>query len=282
MNDDPKIRFLIVDDHQSIRKLCMTVGASLGFDCREADSAEAALAFLETDSPDIVLADLMMPNMSGLEFLPRVKQMLPRSETAIMTGHGSIETAVQAMRLGAYDYITKPFRIEELKLLLQRMEEKVRLVAENQFLRDRVNTEMELNGIVGSSTKIQDVMRMVARLKDTRTPVLIAGESGTGKELVARAIHYRGSYAKRPFVAVDCGSLVPTLIESELFGYEKGAFTGANRSKDGLFQTANGGSIFSMKSASFPWNSRPSCCACFRKRKCGPWAATRSSRLTCA
>src|SRR6266851_4567987 len=244
MTNDPKIRFLIVDDHQSIRKLCMTVGASLGFDCREAESAEAALAFLETDSPDIVLADLMMPNMSGLEFLPRVKQMLPRSETAIMTGHGSIETAVQAMRLGAYDYITKPFRIEELKLLLQRMEEKIKLVAENQFLRERVSAEMELNGIVGSSSKIQDVLRMIARLKDTRAPVLIVGESGTGKELVARAIHYRGSFAKRPFVAVDCGSLVPTLIESELFGYEKGAFTGALKTKSGLFQTADGGTIF--------------------------------------
>ena len=128
--------------------------------------------------------------------------------------------------------------------LLQRMEEKVKLVAENQFLRERVNTEMELNGIVGSSSKIQDVLRMVARLKDTRTPVLITGESGTGKELVARAIHYRGSFAKRPFVAVDCGSLVPTLIESELFGYEKGAFTGANRSKEGLFEAANAGTIF--------------------------------------
>src|SRR5437899_1084194 len=244
MTDDLRARFLIVDDHQSIRKLCMTVGSSLGFHCMEAESAEAALAYLETDSPDIVLGDLMMPNMSGLEFLPRVKQMLPRTEIAIMTGHGSIETAVQAMKLGAYDYITKPFRIEELKLLLQRMEEKVKLVAENQFLRERVNTEMELNGIVGSSSKIQDVLRMVARLKDTRTPVLITGESGTGKELVARAIHYRGSFAKRPFVAVDCGSLVPTLIESELFGYEKGAFTGANRSKEGLFQAANAGTIF--------------------------------------
>jgi two-component system response regulator AtoC len=147
------------------------------------------------------------------------------------------------MRLGAYDYITKPFRVEELKLLLQRMQEKVSLVAENQFLRDRVTAEMELHGIVGSSSKIQDVLRMVARLKDTRTPVLITGESGTGKELVARAIHYRGSYAKRPFVAVDCGSLVPTLIESELFGYEKGAFTGAMRSKEGLFQAASGGTI---------------------------------------
>jgi two-component system response regulator AtoC len=244
MSEQFKLRFLIVDDHQSIRKLCMTVGASLGFECREAESGEAALALLETESPDIVLADLMMPNMTGLEFLPRVKEILPRAEIAIMTGHGSIETAVQAMKLGAYDYITKPFRIEELKLLLQRMQEKVNLVAENSFLRERVSTEMELNGIVGSSTKIQDVLRMVARLKDTRTPVLITGESGTGKELVARAIHYRGSFAKRPFVAVDCGSLVPTLIESELFGYEKGAFTGALKSKDGLFQAASGGTIF--------------------------------------
>ncbi len=244
MIENAKIRFLIVDDHPSIRKLCMTVGASVGFDCMEAESGEVALAQLENDSPDIILTDLMMPNMSGLEFLPRVKQLLPRAEIAIMTGHGSIETAVQAMKLGAYDYITKPFRVEELKLLLQRMAEKVSLVAENQFLRDRVSTEMELNGIVGSSHKIQDVMRMVARLKDTRTPVLITGESGTGKELVARAIHYRGLLAKRPFVAVDCGSLVPTLVESELFGYEKGAFTGALRSKEGLFQSANGGTIF--------------------------------------
>src|SRR5437588_1487967 len=244
MTDDLRARFLIVDDHQSIRKLCMTVGSSLGFQCMEADSGESALACLETDSPDMILADLMMPHMTGLEFLSRTRQMLPRTEIAIMTGHGSIETAVQAMKLGAYDYITKPFRIEELRLLLQRMEEKVKLVAENQFLRDRVSTEMELNGIIGSSSKIQDVLRMVARLKDTRTPVLIAGESGTGKELVARAIHFRGAFAKRPFVAVDCGALVPTLIESELFGYEKGAFTGAHKSKEGLFQTASGGAIF--------------------------------------
>jgi DNA-binding NtrC family response regulator len=244
MSHDLRVKFLIVDDHQSIRKLCTTVGSSLGFDCREAESAESALACLENDAPDIVVADLMMPNMTGLEFLPRVKELLPRCEIAIMTGHGSIETAVQAMKLGAYDYITKPFRIEELKLLLQRMEEKVKLVVENQFLRDRVNAEMELSGIVGSSSKIQDVLRMVARLKDTRAPVLITGESGTGKELVARAIHYRGAFAKRPFVAVDCGSLVPTLMESELFGYEKGAFTGALRSKEGLFQTAHGGTIF--------------------------------------
>jgi DNA-binding NtrC family response regulator len=149
------------------------------------------------------------------------------------------------MKLGAYDYISKPFSpLEELRLFLRRMAEKIRLVEENQFLRERMDTETELHGIVGASTKIQDVLRMISRLKDTRTPVLIAGESGTGKELVARAIHFRGPFANRPFVAVDCGSLVPTLIESELFGYEKGAFTGALKSKTGLFQSANGGTIF--------------------------------------
>src|SRR3954453_30394 len=244
MSEDFRIRFLIVDDQQSIRKLCMTIGSSLGFSCAEAESAEAALTYLEANAADIVLVDLKMANMGGLEVLGTLKKMLPRTEVAIMTGYGSVETAVQAMRLGAYDYITKPFRVEEMKLVLQRMAEKVRLVAENQFLLEQVRTQMELNGIVGSSARIQDVLRMVARLKDTRTPVLITGESGTGKELVARAIHFGGVYAKRPFVAVDCGSLVPTLIESELFGYEKGAFTGAIRTKAGLFQHADGGTIF--------------------------------------
>lgn len=241
---DGSFHLMIVDDQQSIRKLCTTIGGGMGLRCTEADSAETALARLDDEAPEMILADLMMPNMSGLDFLSEVKRMLPNTEIAIMTGHGSIESAVQAMRLGAYDYITKPFRIEELKLLLQRMREKVELITENLFLRERVNADTDLNGIVGSSAKIQDVLRLIARLKDTRTPVLISGESGTGKELVARAIHYRGHYSKRPFVAVDCGSLVPTLIESELFGYEKGAFTGASKSKEGLFQSANGGTIF--------------------------------------
>ena len=245
MSDDLRIRLLIVDDEQSIRRLCMTVGEALGYTCMEANSGESALALLEEQPAHMILTDMVMPNMSGIEFLEKVKKLLPRSEIAVMTGHGSVETAVQAMKLGAYDYISKPFSpLEELRLFLRRMAEKVQLVEENQFLRERVDTESDLHGIVGSSAKIQDVLRMISRLKDTRTPVLISGESGTGKELVARAIHFRGSFANRPFVAVDCGSLVPTLIESELFGYEKGAFTGALRSKTGLFQSANGGTIF--------------------------------------
>jgi DNA-binding NtrC family response regulator len=188
---------------------------------------------------------MVMPHMSGLEFLEKVKKLLPRTEVAVMTGHGSIETAVQAMKLGAYDYISKPFSpLEELRLFLRRMAEKIRLVEENEFLRQRMDSETAVHGIIGSSARIQEVLRMVSRLKDTRTPVLIYGESGTGKELVARAMHFRGAFGSRPFVAVDCGSLVPTLIESELFGYEKGAFTGALKSKQGLFQAADGGTIF--------------------------------------
>ncbi len=244
MSDELKTRLLVVDDEQSIRRLCMTIGSTLGFACAEAESAEAALALLDREIPDLVLTDLKLPTLSGVELLRQIKTLLPRTEIAIMTGHGSIESAVDAMKLGAYDYIEKPFRVEKMRLLLQRMAEKVRLVTENQFLRERVNTEESLDGIIGTSANIQDVLRMISRLKDTRTPVLISGESGTGKELVARAIHFRGTMAQTPFVAVDCGSLVPTLMESELFGYEKGAFTGATKTKTGLFQAANGGTIF--------------------------------------
>jgi DNA-binding NtrC family response regulator len=244
MSEANKTRLLVVDDEQSIRRLCMTIGTTLGYVCAEAESAEAALARVESDAPDLILTDLKLPTMSGVELLKQSKQLLPHTEVAIMTGHGSIESAVDAMKLGAYDYIEKPFRVEKMRLLLQRMAEKVRLVTENEFLRERVTTEENLDGMIGTSANIQDVLRMISRLKDTRTPVLISGESGTGKELAARAIHFRGSMAKTPFVAVDCGSLVPTLMESELFGYEKGAFTGATKTKAGLFQAANGGAIF--------------------------------------
>src|SRR6267143_854776 len=205
MTQDFRIRLLIVDDEQTIRRLCITVGESLGFFCLEAESGDAALALLEEQPVHMVLTDMVMPRMSGIEFLEQVKRKYPRIEVAVMTGHGSVETAVQAMKLGAYDYISKPFApLDELRLFL----------------------------------------RLISRLKDTRTPVLISGESGTGKELVARALHFRGAMANLPFVAVDCGSLVPTLIESELFGYEKGAFTGALRSKQGLLQSADTGTIF--------------------------------------
>src|SRR5712675_1782989 len=242
--EDARIRLLVVDDEQTIRRLCMTVGGGLGYLCSEAESAEAVLAQIPATMPDIVIADLRLPNLSGAELLRQIKSRLPATEVVIMTGHGSIESAVEAMKSGAYDYIQKPFRVEELRMLLRRMEEKIRLVQENKVLRERVETDQQLDGIIGESANIREVLRMIGRLKDTWTPVLICGESGTGKELVARAIHYRGAFAQRPFVAVDCGALVPTLMESDLFGYAKGAFTGAAKSRMGLFQAADGGTIF--------------------------------------
>src|ERR1700676_2307264 len=244
MSEEMKTRLLVVDDDELIRRLCRTIGNTLGYVCAEAESAEAALARLESDTPDLLLTDLKLPNMSGVELLKQTRALLPHTEVAIMTGHGSIESAVDAMKLGAYDYIEKPFRVEKMRLLLQRMAEKVRLVTENEYLHERVATEENLDGIIGSAANIQDVLRMISRLKDTRTPVLISGESGTGKRLAAREIHFCRTLAQTSFVAVDGGSLVPTLMESELFGYEKGAFTGAMKTKAGLFQAANGGTIF--------------------------------------
>jgi two-component system, NtrC family, response regulator AtoC len=280
VSEDLRIRLLIVDDEQSIRRLCVTVGEALGFVCLEAASGETALALLEEQPAHMILTDMVMPHMSGLEFLEKVKKMLPRTEVAVMTGHGSVETAVQAMKLGAYDYISKPFSpLEELRLFLRRMAEKVRLVEENQFLRDRMDTETQLHGIVGTSAKIQDVLRMVSRLKDTRTPVLITGESGTGKELVARAIHFRGSFASRPFVAVDCGSLVPTLIESELFGYEKGAFTGALKARTGLFQSANGGTIFLDEIGELPLEMQAKLLRVLQEKEVRPVGSNQRSKV---
>jgi DNA-binding NtrC family response regulator len=280
VSEDLRIRLLIVDDEQSIRRLCVTVGEALGFVCLEAASGETALALLEEQPAHMILTDMVMPQMSGLEFLEKVKKMLPRTEVAVMTGHGSVETAVQAMKLGAYDYISKPFSpLEELRLFLRRMAEKVRLVEENQFLRDRMDTETQLHGIVGTSAKIQDVLRMVSRLKDTRTPVLITGESGTGKELVARAIHFRGSFASRPFVAVDCGSLVPTLIESELFGYEKGAFTGALKARTGLFQSADGGTIFLDEIGELPLEMQAKLLRVLQEKEVRPVGSNQRSKV---
>src|SRR5205809_6590987 len=196
MSDEMKTRLLVVDDEQSIRRLCMTIGTTLGYVCAEAESAEAALARLDSDTPDLLLTDLKLPNMSGVDLLKETKRLLPHAEIAIMTGHGSIESAVDAMKLGAYDYIEKPFRVEKMRLLLQRMSEKAHLVTENEFLRERVTAADNLDGIIGRSSHIQDELRMISRLKYTRTLLLISVENSTGKKLEAPALHFRGSMAQ--------------------------------------------------------------------------------------
>jgi DNA-binding NtrC family response regulator len=245
MSSDFPITLLVIEVDSAVRMLCRETGEALGFRCSEAIYGAIALSAIPSLSPDIVLTGLNLPDMTGVELLRQIKIMLPRTEVAILTGYGNVDSAVQAIRIGAYHYLTKPLHPAELQLMLQRIEEKVRLARENEYLRNRVRNDQELTEITGASRKIHDVVRMIARLKDTRTPVFITGEKGTGKELVARAIHFRGPLAKRPFVVVDCGALDPMQAEVELFGSAHGRASGEiAATKPGRFQTSHEGTIF--------------------------------------
>jgi len=238
------LNLLIVDDERSIREACREIAQSLGFSAYIADSAEQAFRVLEVQPFDVVLLDLRLPGAGGLDALRRIKERRPDALVIVVTGYGTVQSAVQAMKNGAYDYVTKPFSVDELKLLLDRVSNHLKLKTENRMLREKVKSKQGFGGIVGRAPEMEKLYRIIAKAANSIHPVLILGESGTGKEMVARSIHYAGPYRDKPFIPVDCGSLVPTLIESELFGYVKGAFTGANQSKDGLMAMAEGGTIF--------------------------------------
>ena len=238
------LNLLIVDDERSIREACREVAHSLGFSAYIAESAEQAYRLLDMQTFDAVLLDLRLPGTGGLDALRRIKDRRPDAVVIVVTGYGTVQSAVQAMKNGAYDYVTKPFSVDELKLLLDRVASHLKLKSENRMLREKVKSKQGFGGIVGRAPEMEKLYRIIAKAANSIHPVLILGESGTGKEMVARSIHYSGPYRDRPFIPVDCGSLVPTLIESELFGYVKGAFTGANHSKDGLMAMAEGGTIF--------------------------------------
>jgi two-component system response regulator HydG len=235
---------LVVDDQEVIRELCGEIATSLGFRVSMAPDGQAALQNLEADHVDILLTDLKMPGMSGLDLLERVKEVSPLTEVVIMTAFATVPSAVQAMRLGAYDYLTKPFNTEEVGLLLERLVAKLDLENENRVLREQLRQGGGFGGLLGTSPPMQKLFKLISKVSQNHYPVLIQGESGTGKELVARSIHDKGPLANKPFLPIDCGSLVPTLIESELFGYVRGAFTGAVHSKQGLLEAAQGGSVF--------------------------------------
>jgi DNA-binding NtrC family response regulator len=238
------LNLLIIDDERSIREACREVAQSLGFAAYVADSAEHAYRMLDSQSFDAVLLDLRLPGVGGLEALRRIKERRPDAVVIVVTGFGTVQSAVQAMKNGAYDYVTKPFSVDELKLLLERVTSHLKLKTENRLLREKVKSKQGYGGIIGRAPEMEKLYRMIAKAANSAHPVLILGESGTGKEMVARSIHYSGPFRDKPFIPVDCGSLVPTLIESELFGYVKGAFTGANQTKDGLLALAEGGTIF--------------------------------------
>jgi len=235
---------LIVDDEQATRELCAAVANQTGLSAITVSSAEQALNVLEQRGVDVLLADLKLPGMGGIELLKRVSELYPQVSVIVLTQYGTIDSAIEAGRIGARDYITKPFRVDELRARLDRAVQAVDLQEENRQLREQLHTQVAFGSFIGASEKMRRVYRMIEKVAPRNYSVLILGESGTGKELVARAVHLSSSRKDRPFVPVDCSAITPTLIESELFGYVKGAFTGAMQSKRGLLETASGGTLF--------------------------------------
>ena len=251
-NDAGAVWVLIVDDQEMVRGVCEEVILSLGHRALMADSAIRALEIIEQQQVDIVIADIKMSGMSGIELLEQIKTSNPQIEVVIMTGYATVPSAVQAMKLGAIDYITKPFSAEEIRLVVERLVQTLELKEENRYLREQLRSRSRFGTLVGQSQKMQHVFKLIQRVAVSRSPVLILGESGTGKELVARSIHENGPSQGKPFIPVDCGALAPTLIESELFGYVRGAFTGAVRNREGLLQSAHGGTLFLDEIAELP------------------------------
>jgi len=238
------ISVLIVEDEDATRNLCRDVVVGAGLHARTAATTEEALEALEQHPVDIVITDLRIPQMGGLELLKHIREVYPQTAVMVLTQYGTIESAVEATRMGAVDYVTKPFHIPELRGKLDRVVRLLEVDQENRILREQLRTRPGFGGLIGTSTKMQRVYRLIEKVSQHNYPVLILGESGTGKELVARSIHFSGSRKNKPFVPVDCSALVPTLIESELFGYVKGAFTGAMHAKTGLMESAGSGTLF--------------------------------------
>jgi len=237
-------RVLVVDDEKSMRDLLAINLEKQGYEVAVADDGEAALEALRRDTYDAVITDLRMPRVDGLGVLRAAKERSAETAVIVITAVGSTETAVEAMKLGAYDYITKPFKLDEINLVVHRALERKRLVDENLSLRRLLETQHRFDNIVGKSPRMLEVFDTIRKIADSPSTVMITGESGTGKELVARAIHFNGSRRARPFVSVNCGAIPEGLMESELFGHVKGAFTGAVANKVGLFSAAEGGTLF--------------------------------------
>ncbi|MDH4301821.1 MAG: sigma-54 dependent transcriptional regulator [Nitrospira sp.] len=232
---------LIVDDEEAIRTSLRSILEDEGYEVSVAATGAEALKIYGTDPPDLMILDIWMPEMDGLETLRRVKEFVPATQVMMISGHGSIETAVKAIKLGAYDYIEKPLSLENVTLRVKHALEQYRLAQENRSLRTKVQQKFEL---VGHSPTMQRLRELIQTAGPTNSRVLIGGENGTGKELVARAIHMHSTRSDHPFVAVNCAAIPETLIESELFGHEKGSFTGATSMKRGQFEQADGGTLF--------------------------------------
>ncbi|MFA7269288.1 MAG: sigma-54 dependent transcriptional regulator [Sterolibacterium sp.] len=237
-------RILVIDDEDIVIRSCLRILGDKAYEVDSATNGLEGLRKIEENPVDVLILDIMMPQMDGLEVLQRVKETHPDIDVIMVTGLSQIETAVRSMKLGAFDYLPKPFDPDELKLVVERAMERRQLLQENLNLRNELSSKYRFENIIGSSQAMQNVYQLIAKCAPTNSTVLITGESGTGKELIARAIHFNSLRKDKPFIAVDCNSLSETLLESELFGHVKGSFTGAVANKRGMFEIADGGTLF--------------------------------------
>jgi two-component system response regulator AtoC len=243
----PEKRLLVIDDEENMRHMLSKVLGKAGYIIETASNGYEGLKMTSSSAYDFILCDIKMPNMSGLDFLKAARGKTRATTVIMMSAYGTIDTAIEAMKLGAYDYISKPFKTDEVYLTLKKAEERENLRQENRRLKERIRNiegNYHFGSLVAKSEAMQSMFRVAAKAAQYKTTVLILGDSGTGKELIARAIHFEGDRSNMPLVPVNCGGIPATLLESELFGYKKGAFTGADKNKNGLFQEADGGTIF--------------------------------------
>ena len=237
-------RILVVDDEQSMQDFLRLLLESAGYEVSLAGSMQQGESRFREGGIDLVLSDIIMPDGTGLELLKTIKRLDAGAAVIMMTAYASTKTAIEAMKLGAYDYVSKPFDVDELQLLVQKALEKSKLVVENVYLRRELEEKYQFSNIIGRSSKMQEIFSLIERVARTSSTVMLQGESGTGKELIARAIHFASPRSERRFLSINCGALPENLLESELFGHEKGSFTGAVREKKGLFRESHKGTLF--------------------------------------
>ncbi len=247
-------RVLVVDDEENIRLVLRTLLRKHGYEVEVADSGEQALGLLDKFGPDVILTDVRMPKMGGLDLLATLRAKQVHATVIVMSAYGNIDIALEAMKAGAYDYVSKPFKPDEIVLALRKAEERELLRRENRALKEQILKEHQFETILARSSLMQDIFKTITKIAEYKTTVLIAGESGVGKELVARAIHTRSSRRAGPFVAINCGAIPEALLESELFGHKKGAFTDASADRRGLFEEATGGTLFLDEIGELPLN----------------------------
>ena len=270
---------LVVDDEPGMREFLEIMLRKEEYNVKVASNGEEALDLLQKEQFDLAIVDIQMPGINGIEVLKSATENHPNTTIIMITAFASHESAIEAMKIGAYDYITKPFKIDEIKLVISKALDKKNLEQENTRLKKELESKYGFENIIGTSSAIKQIFALIKRVSELKVNVLITGESGTGKELVARAIHYSGNRGDGPFIPVNCGAIPETLIESEFFGHAKGAFTGATRDKKGLFEDASGGTLFLDEIGDLPLHLQVKLLRVLEERKVRPLGKTESVNI---